>query len=220
MGVPTHGATCRTRMFPTRCPDCAESVFYFDCTCGSKVFFDSPGDPWPLHSEKCLPYLVRKLRDVERLPYSAIWTRIEERAESLSQSIPQGLWKRLRALENRELGGTTVLEVHPLDSEIVVEASIADANLKINFFRRYGLQDNSISRGLFAELFKQPYAELIVRGNRDRETGFVSQFTFLFPVDRFRRLGLRTGMRVGCVLAPRQLANEKSVWMGIDVREL
>jgi hypothetical protein len=207
-------------MFPTRCPDCSAAVFYFDCSCGSKVFFDFPGDPWPVHSEKCFPYLVRKLRDVEGLPYSAIWDRIEERSESLSRPIPKDLWKSLRALQNRELGGQTILEIHPFNGELVVEATIVDANLKVNILRRYKLPDNQISRGLFAELLKEPLVELVVHGNRDRETGFVSKFSFLFPLRRYQSTGLRTGIRVGCILSALNLPNGKSVWIGKDVREL
>jgi len=207
-------------MFPTRCPDCSEAVFYFDCTCGSKVFFDFPGDPWPVHSEKCFPYLVRKLRDVEGLPYAAIWDRIEERSESLGRPIPRDLWKRLRALQNRELGGQTILEIQPFNGELVVEATIVDANLKVNILRRYKLPDNQISRGLFADLLKEPLVELVVHGNRDRETGFVSKFSFLFPLRRYQSTGMRTGIRVGCILSALNLPNAKSVWIGKDVREL
>ena len=207
-------------MFPTRCPDCSEAVFYFDCTCGSKVFFDFPGDPWPLHSEKCFPYLVRKLRDVEGLPYAAIWSRIEERAASLGEPIPKGLWKRLRALQHRELGGQTILAVRPFNGELEIEATIVGVNLKVNILRRYELPDNQISRGLFAELLKEPLAELVIHGERDEATGFVSEFTFFFSLHRYQSAGLRTGIQVGCILRPLSLPNGKSVWIGTDVREL
>lgn len=45
-----HGTgACTTRTFPTRCRECGASVFYFSCSCGSKVFFDELGLPWPVH---------------------------------------------------------------------------------------------------------------------------------------------------------------------------
>ncbi len=46
---PTHGYWCGAVTWPTKCPGCAEPVFFFKCNCGSKVFFDQLGDPWPIH---------------------------------------------------------------------------------------------------------------------------------------------------------------------------
>lgn len=45
----THGWWCRARTWPTKCPRCSAPVFFFHCNCGSKVFFDELGPPWPPH---------------------------------------------------------------------------------------------------------------------------------------------------------------------------
>ena len=50
-GVPTHGPGCETTTWPTDCPTCGQPVFYFSCTCGSGVFFDALGPPWPIHRD-------------------------------------------------------------------------------------------------------------------------------------------------------------------------
>ncbi len=44
-----HGRWCNAITWPTTCPDCRESVFFFRCDCGSGVFFDDLGHPWPIH---------------------------------------------------------------------------------------------------------------------------------------------------------------------------
>lgn len=50
MPVPTHGPHCRTLFCrPSRCGDCRQEVFYWGCSCGSRVFFDDLGEPWPTH---------------------------------------------------------------------------------------------------------------------------------------------------------------------------
>ena len=59
MSVPTHRAGCDTRLWPTTCPDCGKTVFFFSCTCGSRVFFDEPGFPWPRHGDRCVAYAFR-----------------------------------------------------------------------------------------------------------------------------------------------------------------
>lgn len=59
-GATVHGVWCSSRTWPTRCPSCGEPVFFFMCNCGSKVFFDELGPPWPLHD--CDTSWTRKLR--------------------------------------------------------------------------------------------------------------------------------------------------------------
>lgn len=41
---------CVSKTFPIRCKICGKEVFYYSCTCGSKVFFDELGPPWPKHN--------------------------------------------------------------------------------------------------------------------------------------------------------------------------
>ncbi|TFG01825.1 MAG: hypothetical protein EU540_02790 [Promethearchaeota archaeon] len=38
----SHGKHCVLRSFPTKCPKCKEDVFYWECTHGSKLFFNYP----------------------------------------------------------------------------------------------------------------------------------------------------------------------------------
>ena len=44
-----HGPQCNAVTWPTKCPGCSDRVFFFRCDCGSKVFFDDLGPPWPIH---------------------------------------------------------------------------------------------------------------------------------------------------------------------------
>ena len=47
--IAVHGIICNTKTFPTKCHTCGASVFFFSCDCGSRVFFDELGEPWPVH---------------------------------------------------------------------------------------------------------------------------------------------------------------------------
>ena len=38
----SHGKHCALRSFPTKCPRCEASVLYWECTHGSKLFFNYP----------------------------------------------------------------------------------------------------------------------------------------------------------------------------------
>lgn len=54
-----HGYWCNAKTYPCKCPGCGDSVFFFHCDCGSRVFFDELGQPWPIHD--CETSWTRKL---------------------------------------------------------------------------------------------------------------------------------------------------------------
>ena len=50
MGAPTHKPGCETLFFrPARCQTCNQIVYFWGCSCGSRVLFDSTDKPWPKH---------------------------------------------------------------------------------------------------------------------------------------------------------------------------
>ena len=55
-----HGPWCGAKTWPTKCPSCSDRVFFFQCDCGSRVFFDELGEPWPLHD--CYTSWTRDLK--------------------------------------------------------------------------------------------------------------------------------------------------------------
>lgn len=46
---PEHGYWCGAKTYRRKCPGCQRKAFFFSCDCGSKVFFDELGAPWPKH---------------------------------------------------------------------------------------------------------------------------------------------------------------------------
>ena len=50
-GGPAHGPdVCNSETRRTSCPSCRQTVFFFFCDHGSRVYFDRLGHPWPLHA--------------------------------------------------------------------------------------------------------------------------------------------------------------------------
>ena len=50
--VPNHGDWCvKVHAYPTFCRDCYRRVIYFECSCGSRVYFDPPREG--LHENTC-----------------------------------------------------------------------------------------------------------------------------------------------------------------------
>jgi hypothetical protein len=64
MSIPTHNPNncIKVKLFPTKCKYCGESIFYFECKCGSKVFFDNLGEPWSIHNYNEILRLLIKLQ--------------------------------------------------------------------------------------------------------------------------------------------------------------
>ena len=46
---------CNAKTYPITCKYCNESVYYFSCDCGSGVFFEELGPPWPRHDCHAYP---------------------------------------------------------------------------------------------------------------------------------------------------------------------
>jgi len=124
----------------TTCPDCKKAVFFFSCSCGSKIFFDSLGDPWPLHADSCPIYHARTMiysgvdaRDIRRL--------LDSEAKVRGVAIPPELNQYLadygapsKVFYMDELPSRDLCEVEGLVFEIS----------KINFFKRFDLDNNLI----------------------------------------------------------------------------
>ena len=68
MPVPTHRPGCETHLWRWNCPDCGSPIWYFSCSCGSKVFFDTRGPDWKYHADICPIYKVRQLIEMGKSP--------------------------------------------------------------------------------------------------------------------------------------------------------
>ncbi|HXG63940.1 MAG TPA: hypothetical protein VNO70_02465, partial [Blastocatellia bacterium] len=107
-------------------PDCGDIVYFFSCSCGSRVFFDLAEPPWNPHEDRCVPYLIRFLREVERMSPASIRRLVEAYARKRGLVVPPDVRRRLLIDENRETGRTTVLEVLPNGSKITTLGTIVE----------------------------------------------------------------------------------------------
>ena len=217
MGVPTHAASCETKLWATQCPDCQSRVFFFSCSCGSKVFFDMPMPPWPLHQDGCLPYMIRVLRDVEKMSLTDIRRMVENYSRRNLVEIPQDIHRMLLADENRETGKQTIVELLPESTETTLVGAIVSVNEQVNFLKRLGYPDNPISKGLIGDLGAEAHVEVTVRTDRDPTTGFANQLKCVYPKRRFGSSGLRHGSRVVAYVGSRALPNGTWIWVASEL---
>ena len=215
MSVPTHRDDCETRMWPTSCPDCADEVYFFSCSCGSKVFFDLPGPPWPYHADRCIPYLIRYLTTDELIPAHLLLERVRAYAREHDLTIPSDILRQLQEYAGgRRRPGVT--RVPPGDEDVWVDGEVVEINRNVNFFRRLNVPDTQMARAMLGELLRHAYCEVVVR-ERDVDSRQVFQYTFFARQQLVERAGLRVSANAFVVLNPRRLPNNQRVWIAAQI---
>lgn len=212
MPIPTHRVGCETRMFPTNCPDCGERVYYFSCSCGSKVFFNLPEPPWVPHEDGCIPYLIRYMIEIERVPESQIRSIVEEYSRTSGVPIPSDIRRRLDQLDNRGSNRLMINDVQPKDGPCPAMGIIISVSSQVNFFKRFNYSDNAMGRGLLGKLVRDSYVELVIREDPG-EQNTCNRFNAFQKLTEFNRTGLGRHCRAVATLIPHQLADGRKVWM-------
>ena len=213
MAVPTHRLGCQTRTFETRCLDCHQRVFFFSCTCESKVFFDKKGPPWPLHRERCIPYLIRVLRDETGISDKGILERVKDFATARHLVVPAGIYKQLSDGSYPPHLKLQVMNIPPYDERIIVEGVILDLNSNINFFKKFDLRDNAIGHTVLGNLATGTWSELTVRQMHNELEYFAYQFTFYMPQDFVNKRSWRQGISIAVQLNYVHPVGRSAVWV-------
>lgn len=217
MAVPTHRPDCETMIWRTTCPDCLDKVYFFSCSCGSKVYFDLNRPPWDPHADRCIPYLVRTLRDVSGYSAAQILAAVDQRARQLGQPIPPDIERQLIDLSQRARPGLFIHRVLPEDDQITIAGRVIEINRQVNFFKRFGLAENHISRALLGQLAKEPHVELTVRSEAEPGTIDCHQATFFYPKKLFARTYFGQHSMVWVVLTPHPVTGQDPVWLAETV---
>ena len=162
MNVPLHGKHCRTHTFPTTCNRCGDEVFFFSCTCGSKVFFDQLGWPW-LEHDCAFSQSDQKWADGK--------TKTSHADGSVKVEISDGI-TAIRPAERRvkswnidpkivEIAKREGLsrESHPIQSvppgsdwEVDIVGVVRELIPCIDVYQRLGLPHTSLSKGFLGDL--------------------------------------------------------------------
>ena len=155
-----HGWWCRTRTFPTKCRYCQQEVFFFSCNCGSAVFFDQLGPPWPIHP--CHP---------EDDPYApekpnTSFVPLRERLVPVSNPF-KGPFPGIEADVVRR--ATAKVDDHPIlridpepKSRRIIVGEVRELTLAANVFKAYRYSDALMGRAMLGKLGAQPVGKITV----------------------------------------------------------
>lgn len=211
MSIPTHHDKCKTRIWKTICASCGKRVYFFSCTCGSAVYFEECGPPWTLHLDNCPGAAIRDVYEQGQLSGQQIRQRIEREERILGKAVSSDIWQLINQLDG---GHKTRGVIAALPNELTdVDGEVFRVNTHVNFFTRYSLPNNSISRGILGDLVTQPHAEIVLREDAETDRGLIFEFTFFISLRLFQRSGVRTGGRGHAHLYPFLFPQGQKVWL-------
>ena len=151
MPVPTHNPECKTIIYKTICWDCKKAVWYFACSCGSIVLFDSKGWPWPEHKDSCSIYRIKHLWK-SGWSFARIKRKIELASREYNQPIPPEVKDYLSRFEQAIEGRSEIIiDLLPTEEPIQFAGKILKID-SVNFYNRFGFPQSSISTALLGDL--------------------------------------------------------------------
>lgn len=211
MSVPNHKAGCTTAMWQTSCPDCHKPVWFFSCSCGSKVFFQSKGAPWNPHEEWCIPYQIRTLI---RQGHSGTSIRnlVTEHARKNGQEVPAHIFEKILEEDFEKKQREVAVRVEPQDDDHILTGRVLDANLEVNFFRRMKFPDAPLSRALLKNYVDKRYVEIRVREKPDEVSGLCAELQCFVEERDYRGLKLHVGSEIIVAVSPQEMPNHTRFW--------
>lgn len=214
-GEATHGWWCNSRTYPTRCKYCGERVFFFSCSCGSKVFFQELGWPWPEH--RCIQYLTAQYgrEFIERGMAIMMMTPGVDIGRKVDRNYTDKVKQQLAVSREPE-----VVRCDPYDGcqDTEAEGIVRELIPRVDVFKRFDISENSvIGAALFGPLAKDEYAQVTVHtGALAGEDNW--SFTFFVSRKLLDQKRIVKGDFVTCKLRAFTVHGRGTVWVCDDLR--
>lgn len=213
MPVPTHEPGCQTTMFPAKCPDCGDKVYFFACSCGSKVFFDLNYPPWNPHEKRCWMYHIRIMREIHGYPEHYIADLIEREATERNVNLPQDIFDEISEMRNHKPSKKLrIMEIPAGANSINIVGKIKNVNRNINFFKKFDYPDNIMGRALLGKLVNDSYVEITIR-EENPNTIDCSEFVCYMKMQLYLKLDINKNDLIGITLQSFQIADGRFIWM-------
>ena len=206
MSVPRHGLDCRTRTFPTKCSNCGDDVFFFSCTCGSRVFFDELGWPWPEHDCRFSRSDQRWAKGRPRTRFGDGGVRVEI-SEGVTATRPAEARPRrwnidpavaVVARQHAQSRKSHPIESVPPGADWTVEITgvVREIDPLVDVYRKLGLPRTAVSAGFLGVLGVGRWGRLTVHVLDSR----TFSYSVWLPVSLIPTGGLARGVTVSVVL--------------------
>ena len=226
-----HGWWCNTRTFPTVCKYCNGDVFYFSCDCGSKIFFDSLGRPWPIH--RCAEYkpspTLSRLGP-EDLSGSLLSYLTDSTAEQLSQFIDQNIERdyveeiqTAQANEKRSPTKTSwIVRQDPYHNCKTAERGVVTELIwDANILKKANIHEGSLGVLMLGKYARVELAQITIYTHALAEDKSKNHsFTFFVEASVVRQLRLIKGCVVDAQLRGIAVSSRHPVWVCEQLTDL
>jgi len=213
MPVPTHGPWCHTRTWPTSCPTCGASVFFFSCSCGSKVFFDDLGTPWPIHL--CDTSWTRSLKRttspdgktvVELFPGTTV-TRLPEDF-AVDESV-------IAFAVSLKEWSAPIVAIQPSGEVEPVFGVLRELIPRRDAMKVYRLPDTAVSRAILGPLASGEWGQITIHSPQS-DGVVLASYTAWIPSAWLADSRVIKGLTIGALLQPLAILGRDSVWVCLE----
>ena len=224
MSIPRHGLDCRTRTFPTKCRHCGDDVFFFSCTCGSRVFFDELGWPWPEHDCGFSRSDYRWARGRPRTTLGGDGVRVELSDGVTATRPPEGRPKHWNidpevvAAAKRDARSR---ERHPIESvppgaqwTVEITGIIREIDRRVDVYRRLRLPRTAVSEGFLGVLGSNRWGRVTIHVL----DSVILSYSAWVPESMIPTDGTGLGVTVSAVLRRLDIAKKAREWICREFR--
>lgn len=218
MSVPTHISSCRSKAFPIICKGCGVTVFYFTCSCGSKVFFDSLGYPWTEHICQDLKDEMELVAGINEFKqkYNSSDYEIRDFLRQHSEKTGKVISKEKSDLLNRKLGRINIKNKYlepPFDKNVQgIEGTVSIINKDINFANLFKIDPSNVfGKAFLGNFLKEKYSEIRIRSVNNENKFF--EYKIYIPTNMIQKEGIRQNDNVIVRLSIYEAKTGIKIWV-------
>jgi hypothetical protein len=160
-----------SKAYPTKCPDCKRDVFFFSCSCGSKIFFEDLGYPWEQHN--CKRYSIRKqielIQSAESLSTDEIWKKISDHQTRTGFLMDDSMIKMIEEIIGPRKYEFKAKNVSPIDyitvqgKKVDLSGKVIEVNNPINLAKYLGYSKTIMGEKLLNQIGDGPWLRIVLR---------------------------------------------------------
>jgi hypothetical protein len=202
MPIPTHNYTCLTKAFRMECPECSAEVWFFSCTCGSKIFFNDLGHPWEQHI--CRKYFlaeqIKLIQNSDRLSDDEIYQLITKSEKKSGRIVDTATEEILESIIGKRRFPLKINECLPSEDSSDFAGKVMELNTQINIFKKFGYDPtNILSVKLLGRIGQEKWALAKIRTKSDMRNECL-EYEVLLSSEYLRKNPFRKGDIIAGIL--------------------
>ena len=205
-----HGRWCNAITWRTTCPRCRESVFFFRCDCGSGVFFDDLGHPWPIHD--CDTSWTRGLG---RQHDDSGGITVQITREITVTRPPDGSIDRdviARGVRREQRSDPIVARQPDGSEELFLVGILRELRVDVDVLGSLRLPDTSMASGFLGQLARGKWGRVTIHTQSPHED-LLNSYTAWVPGDALADSNNSRGVTVAATLTPQAIPGFGNFWV-------